>query len=286
MKSKQCKPVLWMCLTLLPAPYWNCRNLLWVWRNRWRVSFRYVGHCPCFLFHSPSSLELVSLSSGRLRRTLRCRPSTRPSWPTWRAWRKNLARRNGRSAAGEANVWTSHRWNVDVILMFVGFFALCRTLSPGCATGWSSRWPRTRKVTQARSYATESSHLRRFVSSWVLMSVAVTAFCWLRLQTPRPSARRRRRAKDPGSSAPSSLSATSREATSPGSAGTPQGSAGAWTNLANPSREVPPAAGPSAPEVREPDWRRTFHSGRHLQARSKPVDETCLKLVANQVSVF
>lgn len=94
----------------------------------------------------------VPLSSGRLCRTLTCRPSTRPSWPTWRAWRKTSKRRNGRSAAVEASPTITCTWVVvdcwcDLAVVF--FFALCRALSPGCVTGWSSRWPRTSQVTQA-----------------------------------------------------------------------------------------------------------------------------------------
>lgn len=57
---------------------------------------------------------------------------------------------------------------------------------------------------------------------------------------------------------------TSTEPTIPGSAGTPQATAGVWTRLANASREPPSVVCPSVMEVSDADL-RAFHSVLHLQ---------------------
>lgn len=81
----------------------------------------------------------------------------------------------------------------------------------------------------------------------------------------RPNARKRQDL-DPARSGPTSLSVTSRAATSPCSAGTPQATAGVWTaSLAQPSRAPPCAVSPTVRKVKDTDFwfnaaTATFHA--------------------------
>lgn len=75
-----------------------------------------------------------------LSRTFRCRTSTRPSWPTCRAWGSRWTWATGRWAAR----WcaANGKWiDLDERCDADAFQTSCRIWRPGCVTGWSSRWP-------------------------------------------------------------------------------------------------------------------------------------------------
>lgn len=124
--SKQCKLVCWMCLTLLPPPNWNCRNLLLVWRNRWRVSFRYVGHCPCYIVHCSVSVFRCATELRSSVQDFDLPSFNKTFMANLEGLKKNIQEEEWKvsRSGGIANnyLYMSHWWIVDVILL--GFFFL------------------------------------------------------------------------------------------------------------------------------------------------------------------
>lgn len=113
-----------MCLTLPPPPNWNCRNLLLVWRNSWRVSFRYVGHCPCYVVHCSVSVFRCATELRSSVQDFDLPSFNKTFMANLEGLKKNIQEEEWKvsRSGGIANnyVSTSHRWIVDVILL--GYF--------------------------------------------------------------------------------------------------------------------------------------------------------------------
>lgn len=160
--SEQCEPILWMCLTLLPSPHWNCRNLLLVWRSSWRVSFRYDGHCvPCVFFHfwrcvvTNLRSRVQDFELPHFNKTFMDNLEGLKSQYTEEEWKVNSYGDIVDTTLAVSTLWMQS---------FTFGFALCRALSPGCVTGWSSRWPSTSLHLQHRVQVSASSSLVKLVS--------------------------------------------------------------------------------------------------------------------------
>lgn len=86
---------------------------------------------------------LLRLNSGLvLIRIPSCHISTRPSRPTWRTWSSRWMRaRSGRWSFTLIPTQSNGiRTEINKVKLSC-HFVLCRAWSPGCATGWFSRWP-------------------------------------------------------------------------------------------------------------------------------------------------